>query len=190
MVASEVEIHPLTPERWPDLDALFGANGAVAGCWCMWWRQSSSDFSRLAGEENRRALKSIADEGRMPGLLAYRGGRVVGWCSVAPREEFGRLNRSPVLRPVDDQPVWSVVCFFIHRTARRSGVGAALLIAAVDHVRDRGGSIVEGYPVDVAGKVPSGSVFTGTAAMFRAAGFEEVARRSAARPIMRRRADV
>lgn len=182
-----LEIRPLTPERWGDLVTLFGERGAVAGCWCMWWRQTGSEFGRSSGASNRRAFKALVDDGRVPGLLAYRDGRPVGWCSVAPREEFGRLRRSPTLRPVDDRPVWSVVCFFIDRHHRRQGVGEALLRAAVDHAAERGARIVEGYPVvPGGGRVPSGSAYTGVVSMFRGAGFSEVARRSGARQIMRR----
>lgn len=106
--------------------------------------------------------------------------------SVAPRDEFGRLDRSPVLGRVDDRPVWSVVCFYIPRQHRRGGVGEALLRAAVDHAASRGAGIVEGYPVATAdGKVPGASIYTGVVSMFRRAGFREVERRSEKRPIMR-----
>jgi GNAT superfamily N-acetyltransferase len=133
-------------------------------------------------------MRKLVDAGERPGLLAYRDGVPVGWVSVAPREQFSRIERSRVLGPVDDEEVWSVVCFFIHRKERGSGVGAALLKAAVDAAAKRGARIVEGYPVDPrGGKTSNGSAFTGVDSMFRDAGFEEVERRSAGRPIMRRR---
>jgi hypothetical protein len=116
----------VTPDRWDDLVALFGENGAYANCWCMWWRKSGAEFSRGVrnrGAGNRRAMNRLVQDGRVPGLLAYREGRPVGWVSVAPREEFGRIQRSPTLKPVDDKPVWSIVCFFMHRGEREKGVG-------------------------------------------------------------------
>ncbi|HEX9891344.1 MAG TPA: GNAT family N-acetyltransferase [Actinomycetota bacterium] len=181
-----LEVHPVTADRWKDLTRLFGPNGATSGCWCMWWRQTSAEYDRDHGEPNRRALKRLVDRGRVPGLLAYRDGEPVGWVSVAPRDEFGRLDRSPVLGRVDDRPVWSVVCFYIPRQHRRGGVGEALLRAAVDHAASRGAGIVEGYPVATAdGKVPGASIYTGVVSMFRRAGFREVERRSEKRPIMR-----
>ena len=180
-------IRPVMPDRWDDLVSLFGPRGAVAGCWCMWWRLSAKEWESEAYEGNRRSMKKLVDAGDRPGLLAYRDGEPVGWVSVAPRERFPRIERSRVLGPVDEAKVWSVVCFFIHRTERASGVGSALLDAAVEEAANRGATIVEGYPVDPRGKKTSnGSAFTGLEAMFRAAGFEEVERRSPGRPIMRK----
>ena len=88
----------------------------------MWWRLSKREFDTQKGEGNRRAMKAIVDSGLVPGILAYHEGQPVGWCSVAPREEFPRLERSRILKPVDKQPVWSVVCFFVDKLHRHRGV--------------------------------------------------------------------
>jgi GNAT superfamily N-acetyltransferase len=182
----EPEIHPVTPDRWDDLVALFGPNGAYSSCWCMWWRLTSSEFDRRHGAGTRRALKGLVDRGRVPGLLAYVDGKPVGWVSVAPREEFGRVERSRQLRPIDDKPVWSIVCFYIHRKSRGRGVGSALLRGAVEYAGKKGAEIVEAYPVDARGKnIPSAELYTGTVGMFRAAGFEIAAERGGRRRIMR-----
>ena len=115
---SNIEFYPLTPERWADLERLFGEQGACGGCWCMWWRLKCSDFMRQRGELNRNALKKIVDSGGVPGILAYVDGEAVGWCAVAPREAYPALERSRVLKRVDDKPVWSVVCFFVAKPFR------------------------------------------------------------------------
>jgi GNAT superfamily N-acetyltransferase len=180
-MTSPLVIEPLTPERWRDLVRLFGERGASAGCWCMWWRQSGAEFRKSAGAKNKRAFKEIVDTGRATGLLAYLDGRPAGWCSVAPRQDFPRLQRSPDLKPVDDRRVWSVVCFFIERRARGRGVAAALLEAAIDHARRNGARIVEGYPVDGPDAWGAASAYTGLTSMFRRAGFRQVARRPGAR---------
>ena len=180
------EFHPLTPERWRDFEHLFGKRGATGGCWCMWWRLTASEFNANKGEPNRRAMKKIVDSGRVPGILAYHDGGVMGWCSVAPREEFPRLERSRILKPVDDRPVWSVVCFYVAKSRRRAGVASKILRAAAEYVKGRGGRILEGYPVDTSGRdMPDVFVYHGLADLFRAAGYKEVARRSRTRPIMR-----
>src|SRR5688572_8470123 len=153
-----LDIRPVTPDRWADLVELFGPRGAVAGCWCMWWRLSAKAWEQKADEPNRRTLRKLVDSGEQPGLLAYRDGNPVGWVSIAPREQFPRIEPSRVLGPVDDEKVWSVVCFYIHRKERGSGVGSALLNAAVDAAARRGARIVEGYPVDPrGGKTSNGS---------------------------------
>jgi GNAT superfamily N-acetyltransferase len=184
--AATLEFHPLTPERWPDLEKLFGKRGACGGCWCMFWRLRRSDFVKQKGEVNRKALKRIVDSGEVPGILAYANHEPIGWCSFAPRESLSTLERSRILRRVDDKPVRSVVCFFIARPYRRKGLTVKLLEACLKYVREHGDGIVEGYPVDpVQGKTPDVFAYTGLAAAFRKAGFVEVARRSATRPIMR-----
>jgi uncharacterized protein YndB with AHSA1/START domain len=110
MTDLDLSIHPLTPDRWDDLETLFGPRGAIGGCWCMWWRQTRSEYDRQKGEGNRQAMRAIVASGEIPGLLAYSGGRPVAWCSVAPRTAYPSLDRSRVLQRVDDQPVWSIVC--------------------------------------------------------------------------------
>ncbi len=96
------------------------------------------------------------------------------------------LDRSRVLKRVDDSPVWSVTCFFIAKAHRERGLGTAMLHAAVEHAASCGATVVEGYPVDpVKDRMPTVFAHTGFVEMFLAAGFEEVERRSPTRPIMR-----
>ncbi len=180
-----LEFHPLTPDRWMDLETLFERHRNRT-CWCMWWRLPRSEFARQLGEANKRAFKAIVESGEVPGVLAYEGGKPVGWCSIGPRESFPALERSWVLKRVDDEPVWSIVCFFIARPFRRQGLMGGLLRAATEYARERGARIVEGYPVEPKGARLSGSQgFMGIASAFREAGFVEILRRSESRPIMR-----
>jgi GNAT superfamily N-acetyltransferase len=181
-------ILPATPARWPDFEALLGERGGYGGCWCMLWRLQRKDFEAQSGAGNRAAMKALFDAGTEPGLIAYDGDQPVGWCSVAPRAAFPRLERSWVLQPVDDQEVWSLSCFLIRKSHRNRGVSHALLAAAGDFVRARGGRILEGYPIDPkTTPYPVVYAWTGLASAFRAAGFEEVLRRSETRPILRKR---
>jgi GNAT superfamily N-acetyltransferase len=178
--------HPLTIERWPDLEVLFGPRGACGGCWCMVWRLTRSDFDRQKGAGNRRDFKTIVESGAMPGLLGYASAQPVAWCAVAPRQSYPALERSRILKPVDEQPVWSVTCLFVARSFRRQGLTVRLLKAAADHARQRGAHVVEGYPVEPKTvDMPAAFAWTGTASAFRQAGFAEVLRRSPTRPIMR-----
>jgi GNAT superfamily N-acetyltransferase len=183
-----LEIHPLTPDRWDDLAILFDRPGDPKGCWCMYYRVRGRDFDRLWGAGARAAFRKVVQAGPPPGLLAYRDGRPVGWCAVAPRDAYPRILRSPVLRPVDDAPAcWAVVCFYVVKDERRGGVAAALLEAAVAFAADHGAEAVEGYPKDTDGaRRHANEMFVGSRSMFAEAGFEEVGRRSETRPIMRR----
>ncbi len=181
-----LKFHPVTPDRWNDLEALFGERGACGGCWCMWWRVKRSEFEKKKGKGNKRALKKMVDSGNVPGLLAHADGQPIGWCSVAPRETYPVLERSRILKRVDDQPAWSVVCFFVAKPFRRKGVTAKLLRAAVEYAKEHGARIVEGYPVEPRKpRIADVFAFTGFVSTFRKAGFGEVLRRSETRPIMR-----
>lgn len=178
---------PLTPDRWKDLEALFGARGACGGCWCMAWRLRPAEFRVQKGEGNRRAFKGVVKMGPPPGVLAYSDGEPVGWCAVAPRSAYPRLANSKVLAPLDDRAVWSISCLFVRKEHRKKGLSAGLISAAAELARSMGAQVVEGYPTDTKGQAqPAPFVWTGLPSAFLKAGFVEVARRSPARPIMRR----
>ncbi len=181
-----LKVRPLTPERWSDLVRLFGPRGACGGCWCMTPRLTRREYERRKGEGNRRALKRLVERGTIPGLIAYRGQEPVGWCAVEPRAAFSLLARSRVLASVDDQPVWSIVCLFVARKERGTGVSRGLIEAAARHARRSGARILEAYPIDArARRLADVFAYTGVASAFLQAGFVEVARRSPTRPIMR-----
>ena len=194
---SPVEILPLSAERLPDLASLFGQGGDPKWCWCSWYRLRNVDFASATAASNRRVLEdavtATAQDGRAPGLVAYVDGEAVGWVSLGPREDYDRLTHSRVLGPIDDKPVWSIVCFVVGRRHRGQGIATALLDAAVAYARDHGATLLEAYPVDAAGgRVPAATAFKGTLGMFERAGFTVVERRranasSADRPIVRRR---
>lgn len=169
-------IVPLTPDRWPALAALFEQGGDPRWCWCAYWRKRGLDWSNSTGASNRDLLRGLVEGGRPPGLVALdEGGAAVGWVSVGPRADYERLGSSKLLAPVDDQPVWSIVCFVVARRARGQGVARALLDAAVAWAADHGAPAVEAYPVDVGdGRVTSASAYTGVLSMFEAAGFDVV----------------
>lgn len=183
---AEPLIHPFTVERWDDFVQLFGPRGACAGCWCMFWKLPRKEYDAGRGDPNRRAMRTLLESGRTPGLLAFMDGVPAGWIAVEPRSEYPGLARSRVLAPLDETPVWSVPCFFVDKRFRRQGLTVALLKAAVDYVKVRGGKVVEGYPVETKDeKAPAAFIYTGTVSAFVKAGFVEAGRRSATRPIMR-----
>jgi GNAT superfamily N-acetyltransferase len=176
------EVQPVTKERWPDLVELFD-RPIVRTCFCMYYRKSGDTG---AGAQNRQAMKKIVERGDVPGLIGYDKGVPVAWVSLGPREGYDRLKRSPIMKPVDDRPVWSIVCFFVADEARGKGMAARMLDAAVAYARSHGARLLEGYPVDRAGQSHPDTMFFGAKSMFDAAGFREVARRKETRPVVRR----
>jgi GNAT superfamily N-acetyltransferase len=180
--------HPLTPDRWDDLERLFGPErGADSGCWCMFWRLKRSEFHRLGKAARKAAFRKLVKSGDPLGILAYEGDSPVGWCAIAPRATTSGLERSPVCKPVDDKPVWSITCFFVEPKARRDGVMDALIAAAVKHAKRHGAKIVEAYPRDPGStRIDPASGYVGVVAPFLSHGFREVARRTPKRPVVRR----
>lgn len=182
---------PLTPERWPDLQTLFDAKGCslARGCWCMYYRRSGSRGALPAGttpaQANRADLKALVDAGRPPGLIGYRRGVAVGWVSLGPRREFAKLVRSPVMKALDDQPVWSIICFVVPAEHRGQGVARALLDGAIAYAKKRGATLLEAYPVDKVERSADDAMWFGAKSMYDRAGFTEVARRRPHRPIVR-----
>jgi len=191
-VTPDISIHPLTPDRWDDLAALFSEGGDPKWCWCQFYRVRGLDWSNSSADGNRERLATLARDGPPPGLVGYQDGRAVGWVSLAPRPAYDRLTHAKLLAPVDDKPVWSIVCFVVSRSARSRGVAKALLDGAITWAKREGATILEAYPSDVKGrKVPAANLYHGSLSMFEEAGFEVVARRqfnktTSVRPIVRR----
>lgn len=182
---TNLSFRPLTPDLFPAFEHLFGPRGACAGCWCTFWKLRGKAYDENTGEPARQMQKSVVESGIVPGLLAFRGDEPVGWIAVEPRSAYPRLAHSRVLKPIDESDPWSITCFFVAKQDRRQGLTVKLLKAAVDYVREQGGKILEGYPVDAERELPDVFIYHGTAAAFQKAGFVEVARRSETRPIMR-----
>lgn len=168
-------VRELTPRLWPALERLFGENGACSGCWCMYWRLDEGErFEDVKGPGAKRRFRALVSRRAVHGLIAFSSDEPVGWCAFERRVDLPRLDRSPSLRVVDADRVWSLPCLFIKARWRGKGVGSALLRAAVDALRARGAEIVEGYPTKPSqpGKMPAAWAWTGLPSMFEAAGFE------------------
>jgi Acetyltransferase (GNAT) family len=178
----KLAIRPLTLDLWPSFEDLFGPNGACAGCWCMYGRIGSS-YRRRPREKNKAEFREIVKRRPPPGLLAFEGDLAVGWCQVTPRDSVPWLDRLWRLARVDDLPVWSLSCFYIRIGYRRKGVCTALIGAALQTARRARAPALEAYPFDAA--VSPSASGTGYASTFARTGFETVARRVPARPIMR-----
>jgi GNAT superfamily N-acetyltransferase len=185
-IKSEYSFYPLRKDNWKDFETLFGENGACGGCWCMSWLLSKKDFDTNKGAGNKKKMKKLVDSNTEPGILAYFNNEPIGWCAVAPREKYIRLEKSRVLQKVDDNPVWSVPCFFIKKEFRRKKLSTEILKAVIEYCKSKKVKIIEGYPSEPYAKnIPAVFAWTGFPSSFLKAGFKEVIRRSKTRPIMR-----
>lgn len=182
----KVEFRPATRDRWRDIETLFGERGACGGCWCMWWRRLRAEYEEEKGAGNRRAMRELVESGMEPGVLAYVDAEPAGWCAVAPRDEYPRLARSRIARPIDDRPVWSIVCLFVDKRHRKRGLSVGLIDAARKLAVSRGARIVEAYPVTPPKERTADTfVYHGVVSAFERAGFEIVARPSPTRRVVR-----
>lgn len=187
--ADRFATRPLTPATWADLEALFDLPGGsiVRGCWCMYYRRTGAvSVSAAAGETNKEQLCSLVDSGVVPGLVGYLDGSPAGWISLGPREDYLKLRRSPIMKPVDDTEVWSVVCTYVARAHRGQGLQHLLLAHAVDWAREQGVRVLEAYPVDKPERSHDDFMFFGSRSLYERAGFREVVRRSPTRVLMRK----
>lgn len=173
---------PLIPERFPDMVEVFGERGVARNCFCMYWRTPKGGFED--NRDNRDRFADVARDERPPGLIGYVEDSPVGWVQVGPRDEFPAIDRSRLLRPVDDVETWSINCFVVRAGHRKRGVGAGLLAGAIQFATDQGAAVIEAYPVD-GQRSSSVDYFTGTLSMFDEHGFVELIRRNDSRPIVR-----
>jgi GNAT superfamily N-acetyltransferase len=152
----------------------------------MWWRKKRKDFDRDQGQVNREQMCALVEEGIVPGILVYRDHAPIAWCSIAPREQFGSLERSPVLRRLDDEPVWSLVCMFIDPGWRGLGLAVEVVSLAVEYAYKNGAEIIEAYPSISRGvKQAPVSIFMGTQKVFEQVGFVVSKQASKSKLIMR-----
>jgi len=182
----EIRVVSLTPDRWADLEALFGPErGAASGCWCMWFRLCRPGWDRAGRAGRKAAFRAIVERGPPPGVLAFDAHTPVGWCAVSPRSEQAVVERSPITKAIDDRPAFAITCFYVRAGRRRMGLMRPLIRAAVALARSQGASLLEACPNDPGPGQKAGNACRGLAACFREEGFVEVARRSPIRPIMR-----
>lgn len=168
------ETHPVTPDRFEDFADVINRNRRANHCWCLSHRLQAADIEELGGGSRERAMRHLCERAHPPGVVAYRDGEPVGWCNIGPRTEIPRLTNSRLIRPVDDLPVWSIVCVVVRVGHRRQGVTAPLLEGAVAHAASHGAPAVEAYPVDPAGRMDLTMAFVGTRSMFERAAFRVI----------------
>jgi GNAT superfamily N-acetyltransferase len=172
------ETHPVTPDRFDDFADVINKNRRPTHCWCLSHRLTAKEIEALGGTgpaARETAMRALCERDHPPGVVTYLDGEPVGWCNIGPRAEITRLARSTLMRPVDDLPVWAIVCVVVRSGYRRRGVTHALIEGAVAYAASNGAPAVEAHPVDPGDqRMDLTMAFVGTRAMFEKAGFEVV----------------
>ncbi len=168
------QTRPLTEETFEDFADVVNPTRRANHCWCLSHRLPARQIEELGGGDRGEAMRRLSRSGPAPGVVTYRDGEPVGWCSVSPRTAMPLVERSRLIRPVDDVPVWCITCLVVRTGHRRQGVVGHLLEGAVAHAAEQGAPAVEAYPVDPEGRMDTTMAFVGTVAMFAAAGFRQV----------------
>lgn len=187
--AAKFTVHPLTPERWADVEDLFGPDkGANSGCWCMWPRVTGADFKAMGKDKRKKAFRSCVAKGPVPGLLLYEKGLAIGWVAVSPRSDVVRFEmaKNSAREPdIDPNTHYAITCFYVRTGHRKRGLMTDLAKAAIAYAKKKKAKAIDACPMDTAKPLMWGEGFVGIASVFRELGFEEIARRSPRRPLMR-----
>jgi len=168
------ETHPVTPDRFEDFADVINKNRRQRHCWCTSHRLTSGEIRELGGGDREQAMRRLCEREHPPGVVTYLDATPVGWCNVGPRAEITRLVRSKLIRPVDDVPVWGIVCLVVRPGYRKLGVTAQLIEGASTYAKANGAPAIEAYPVEPAGRMDQTMAFVGTRAMFEKARFEVI----------------
>ena len=168
------ETHPVTSDRFEDFADVINPNRRTTHCWCTPHRLRESDIRELGGGDGEQAMRALCASDTPPGVVTYADSEPVGWCNIGPRAGIPRLAASKLITPVDDVPVWSIVCIVVRSGHRKRGVTRRLIEGAVEYAASRGAPAVEAYPVDPQGRMDTTMAFVGTRSMFEPAGFEVI----------------
>ena len=180
-------VHPLTPNRWTDLETLFQGASATRNCWCMWWRVAGNAWRDTTKTSRKEAFRA-AVERAPPGLVGYDGGRPVSWVHITPRADVPRSNNGRMSKTNDDyefDDTWALSCFYTAPSHRKQGFMAAMARAACYHAQSRGAFWVEAAPIRPTPKLQRSDGFFGIVPALAKAGFQAVEERGPNRILMR-----
>lgn len=168
------ETHPVTEDRFEDFADVINPNRRETHCWCLSHRLSAGEIEELGDGDRAAAMRRLTRREHAPGVVTYRDGVPVGWCSISPRTQIPLMMRSKKYHALDDVPVWSIICVVVRSGHRRQGVTGHLLDGAVQYAEAQGAPAIEAYPVDPQGRMDLTMAFVGTRAMFERAGFRKI----------------
>ena len=129
--------HAVTEDRFDDLADVINPNRRATHCWCLSHRLRAADIEELGHGSREQAMRALCSRELPPGVVVYQDGVPVGWCHVSPRSEIPRLVASKLITPIDEVPVWSIICVVVRSGHRRQGVTEHLIKGARDYAASR-----------------------------------------------------
>lgn len=183
----DLTFEAVSRNNWNKFTILFGAKGACGNCWCMYYRLSKIDFNEgKLNDGNKEAMYELVKQNKSTSIIASYQDVPIAWCAFAPREDFDKLKKSRVHKPIDNEKAWSIPCTFIHKDFRRKGVSVALLKGLIKYAAQNNIKIIEAYPtIPTQEKLPDSFAWIGLYKSFERAGFKIVDRTSKHRPMVR-----
>lgn len=175
----EVEIRDVSPALLPAYLDFFDHSAfrdfpEWQSCYCIETHLSANlspdELAQRVAEDNRHDMSESIKQGEVTALLAFDGGKPIGWCDYGETTRLGGLMHKFGLTAPDHEGVGSVACFVIAAPYRRHGVASRLLDAAVERLRAKGMNAVEAYPTRSGDSQHTN--YRGPLAMYLRAGFE------------------
>jgi hypothetical protein len=68
----------------------------------MYWRLPQAQFLAQKGEGTKQAFQQVVESGEIVRLLACVKGQPMVWCAIALRKSYPMLERSRILKRVDE----------------------------------------------------------------------------------------
>ena len=181
-----LKLQPLMADNWGLFEDVMGEKGGCGGCWCMYFRMSSTEFRNGKYEGHKGRMHEIVKAGKPTGLIATLNEEAVGWIAVAPREDYRRIENSRVFRRLDDKAVWSVTCFFIKKEFRNKGLSEQMIKGLIDYAKKKKIKTLEAYPaIPYSDKVPAPFLWVGILSAFTKSGFQIIQQNGKSRAMVR-----
>jgi GNAT superfamily N-acetyltransferase len=181
-----LKLQPLTVDNWHLFEDVMGEKGGCGGCWCMYFRMSSTEFPNDKYEGHKGRMYDLVKAGNPTGLIATINKEAVGWIAFAPREDHKRIENSRAFKRIDDKPVWSITCFFIKKEFRKMGLSEQMIKGVIDFAKKKRIKTREAYPaIPYSDKVPAPFLWVGILSAFTKNGFEVVQQNGKSRAMVR-----
>jgi GNAT superfamily N-acetyltransferase len=177
----DIEIRKLTPDDAEAYVRFFDETSHDNDvdehkCYCVCWSNMDYEGADFSSRQKRRAAAlQYVREGNIQGYLAYKDGKIVGWCNANTKADCLKCCSWRIFMgyaPIDDmsKKVKSIFCFVVVPKMKRMGIAALLLKRVCDDAMNDSFDYVEAYPYSKGNSYHS-SDFGGYLEMYEKVGF-------------------